>query len=535
LDFAAIVFSPGREAEENMTLPLEGTLALRRRNSWEAADAGLLLWRANFVYFLPFFALPVWICAIALRMLPEDLRFWSWLILWYLKPLFDRPVLHIISVRFFEPCSGAGRIFQGLGKTIFRGLPGDLLWRRLSPLRSAVMPLRVLEKLRGRGIRKRKQDLARGGLSFCGMLTLWGFFLEAVLFSGEVIFTLTFLNIIQADYVSNFGDFFIRLELFFFAAWCFPYMLVESMYVCMGFGLYVNSRVEVEGWDIELVLRKLTEARKKKTGFPGAPVLLLLAALFLPLRIHAESWGPAEPGVSAGVPAADGNAPGGDAAFETLKEILASDDFGGHKTDWRIRLKEKENDRDLFEEPPDIDLAPWVNSIRQGFAFILRLVLVLGICVLGLLCVRYLYKNRREKTFSRGGWKITSGFDSPGESPETLLEKARTFYEGGDLRRAWGCCIAALFESWSRYRRPVFPPGTTEYGCLALVRAAGGAPAETERFAAAVTRWTAFAYGGRPPPAGSFEEALAFCGALIPEPEPEQSDLPGKKPEAAGV
>jgi hypothetical protein len=520
LDFAAAVFSFDRENEETMSLPLEGTLALRRRNSWEAADAGLLLWRANFAYFLPFFALPVWLCAFGLRMLPEDLRPWSWLILWYLKPLFDRPILHVISVRFFEPGSGAGRLLRGLGKAICRGLPGDLLWRRLSPLRSAMMPLRVLEKLRGRGIRKRKQDLERGGLSFCGLLTLWGFFLEAALLCGEVLFSLTLLKTIQADYVSNLGDFFIRLELFFFAAWCFNYILVESMYVCMGFGLYVNSRIEVEGWDIELAFRKLTKARKKKTGFPGALVLLFLAFLFLPFRL------PADPGVSTGVPGTGGNAP-----LETLKEILASEDFGGQKESWELRLKERKNKKDPGELP-DIDLAPWIQNIRQGFAFTLRLVLVLGIGVLGFLCLRYLYKNRREKAFSPEGWKMGGRFDYSGESPEALLEKARAFYGEGNQRRAWGCCISALFESWSRCRGPVFPPDATEYGCLALVRAAGSVSAETECFAAAVTHWTAFAYGGRQPPAGSFEEALAFCGALISG--PREADLP-EKTEAAGV
>jgi hypothetical protein len=497
-----------------MSLPLEGTLALRRRNSWEAVDAGLLLWRANFAYFLPFFAIPFWLCAFALRMLPEHMHPWSWLILWYLKPLFDRAILHVISVRFFEPGSGSGRLFRGLGGNLFRGLVGDLLWRRLSPLRSAVMPLRVLEKLRGRETRKRRQDLVWGGLSFCGFLTIWGFALEIALLGGELIFFGSIMNIIQKDFFTSFRDFFARTELFLFVAWCINYMLVETMYVCMGFGLYINSRVELEGWDIEILLRKFAAERKKKKILPGAPVLLLAAALFLPPAVHAE--GPADPG---GPP------------LEVLEQIFASGDFGGEEEGWGIRLK-KRGEEPARQEQPSLNISPWVEKIRQSFAFFLRLVLVLGIGVLVFLCFRYLYRNRRVKTALPPEGHMRGLFGAAAEDPAVLLEEARARYGRGELRRAWGLCLAALFEAWSRYRGPAFPPDATEYGCLALIRAAGAPPAETERFALVVRRWAAFAYGGRLPPPGSFEEALALCAALIPRPA---ANVPGGAGPASGA
>ena len=53
-----------------MKAVFDGALALRRRSLWEAADAGLLLWRRNFVYFIPFFVIPLGVCALGLRMLP---------------------------------------------------------------------------------------------------------------------------------------------------------------------------------------------------------------------------------------------------------------------------------------------------------------------------------------------------------------------------------------------------------------------------------------------------------------------------------
>jgi hypothetical protein len=499
-----------------MSLPFEGTLALRRRSPWEAADAGLLLWRNNVIFLLPFFALPFWVCAFGFRMLPENPRLWSWLALWFLKPLFDRPVLHVVSVRFFEKDSGTGRLLQGLGKHIFRGLPGDLLWRRFSPLRSVMMPLRMLEHLKGRDIRKRKRNLAKGGLYFCVFLTVWGMILEAVLLGGEILFFFIMIDMIQADYFSSLGDFFTRSEIFFFAAWCLNYILVESVYVCMGFGLYINSRVEVEGWDLEILFRKLTGGRKKKTILAGALLFCLASGWVPPVRAHAEDLSP--PPGEAAFSAAGMADFGSGAPLETLREIFASGDFGGPREGWEIRLKNRGDRR----EPAEFDLAPWMETIRRAAAFTLRLMLILGIGGLGVFCVRQAHKHPGGKAAAPAGRQTSGRFGSPGESPESLLEKARRWYGRGDIRRAWGCCLAALLESWTRYRALCFPPEATEYECLALIRAAG-APGEAAAFTAFVNRWAALAYGGKPPPEGSFAEALDLCQSLNPAPAAEQS------------
>ena len=248
---------------KTVSLPFEGSLAQRRRSSWEALDAGLLLWRENFVYFLPFFAIPFWICAFGLCLLPESMRAWSWLILWMLKPLFDLPLLHVISVRFFEPGAGMGRLCRGLWKSLRRGLIGDLLWRRFSPLRAAMMPVRVLENVPRRRVGERRRALQKGGLGFCSLLTIWGMALELALLGGETLFCVIMAGILHADLVTLFSELMNIGVIFFYAAWCVNSMLVETLYVCMGFGLYLNCRVEVEGWDIEIMFRGFAETCKR--------------------------------------------------------------------------------------------------------------------------------------------------------------------------------------------------------------------------------------------------------------------------------
>jgi hypothetical protein len=268
-----------------------GVLALRKRSSWEAADAGLLLWKRNLGYFIPFFAIPFWICAFALRLSPAliqgnsdgvpgasiftGLGFfpsggggfplpWSWLILWWLGPLFDRFILHVAAKRFFEPRSSFFALFRGLGKNLGRGLAGDLLWRRLSPWRAVMLPLRLLEwEPRGNRprIRKRKQVLSNGGIHFCIFLTIWCFILQWVLLTGEAFFVWMIARLFFDMEASSLGDFFMWKGLYYYTGWCVNFLVVESVYVCMGFGLYLNSRVEVEGWDIELLFRNFAARR----------------------------------------------------------------------------------------------------------------------------------------------------------------------------------------------------------------------------------------------------------------------------------
>jgi hypothetical protein len=270
-----------------------GILALRRRNVWEAADAGLLLWKRNAGYFIPLFAIPFWLCAFALCFLPGLLGgngsfpqavnavfggveeflsgtrslplVWSWITLWWLNPLFDRLILHVAAKRFFEGGTSLSGLFRGLGKSLGRGLAGDLLWRRLSPWRAAVLPLRVLEPGAGgnrQRIRDRKRALSNGGFHFCIFITAWCFVFQWILLAGETLFVLIIMSIFGNLQFSGIAHFFAGKGLYYYAGWCVNTLVVESLYVCMGFGLYLNSRVEVEGWDIELLFRKFAGQRR---------------------------------------------------------------------------------------------------------------------------------------------------------------------------------------------------------------------------------------------------------------------------------
>jgi hypothetical protein len=491
--------------------PFEGDLALRRKNSWEAADTGLLLWRENFAYFLPFFAIPFWVCACALRLIPQNLMFLSWLALWLLRPLFDRAVLHVISVRLFENGAGLKRLCRDFLKNTVRGLAGDLLWRRFSPYRSVMMPVRVLEHPGWRKIRERKQSLRKGGLGFGVVLTFWSLALEAVLMGGEIIFAVIMYQLFHDDLLTAINTSTFNYELVFFVIYCANFMLIEPLYVCMGFTVYLNSRVAVEGWDLEILFRSLTEKRGRKNTAPVIALFFLLLCLPLPAKIFA----------------ADRPAPlaSPDVPHETLEKVFASPVFGGEEERWGIRLKNPKEKGPAKELPPPADILPWVQKILQIAAYVLRFMIISIIVTTAVLLLVYLRKflpegvtRKKEKPDMRGLEKAAA------ESPEALLEKAAAFFEQGDIRLAWGYCTAAALRAWPLYRSPAFPPDVTENECVVLVKSscmsanAGGVDAknagEAEMFSALIDYWINLAYAGRLPPEGSFEAALAFCKSL---------------------
>jgi hypothetical protein len=239
----------------------QGVLTLRQRSGWEAADSGILLWRKNIVLFFPFLALPFLLVALGAALVPAPLRAWSWLLLWWLKPLFDRLILGPISVRFFEPASRLPRLLRGTGRILGKGLAGDLLWRRLSPWRSARMPVRLLEGLAGKKARKRIRDLEGRGLNFCILLTSVSMVLEYLLLAGECGFCIMMLEMFRPGLFSSFDGYMDGLGGIILFMYGFNYLLIESLYVCMGFGLYLNSRIEREGWDLQLLFQGLI--RKK--------------------------------------------------------------------------------------------------------------------------------------------------------------------------------------------------------------------------------------------------------------------------------
>src|SRR5690606_16341925 len=128
-------------------------VALRPRNEWEALDLGFQMarewWRPIWGVWLALYV-PVG----AVLLLAFDDAFYAVLALWWLKPLFDRAVLHAASRAVFEEPCGVAATLKAAAQWLRPGLVGALTWRRFDLARSFTIPVSTLEKQTGAAARR---------------------------------------------------------------------------------------------------------------------------------------------------------------------------------------------------------------------------------------------------------------------------------------------------------------------------------------------------------------------------------------------
>lgn len=235
-------------------------IEVRPRVPWEAADLGCLLvrrWPAALYGGWLVTAVPVFAC-VALT-LPSHPGI-AGLILWWLKPVYERIPMWLLSQRIIA----IKPTLRDVGlhwRSLVADLAAALTYRRLSPTRSFDAPLAVLENLPRNRRRARIVSLHHGVGSRAIWLTIIcahveSFFLisasiGAILFLmrdhielGALILWLT-TGAENFDWISN---------LLYLGA----IGLVGPVYASAGFTLYLNRRIDMEGWDIELGFRRLT-------------------------------------------------------------------------------------------------------------------------------------------------------------------------------------------------------------------------------------------------------------------------------------
>ncbi|HEY1049478.1 MAG TPA: hypothetical protein VGE39_06975, partial [Prosthecobacter sp.] len=238
------------------------TVVLRPRQPWEAIDLGCALVRRDFGRLLALWfatVVPVWtgICVL-MRSSPE----WIPLVVWWLKPLYDRVPLFFLSRSAFGVRPGFAQTWKAWPRLWLSGFLPALLWRRLSFIRSFALPAQMLEGLRGFAVKRRVKSLALDG-GGSGVLVSYAFLkIETVLWAGLLWGTYDFL---PESYTSSLQAAFSAFDfeglpagLYWWVAVCYMLVvtLVEPFYVGAGFGLYLNCRTRIEGWDVELAFRR---------------------------------------------------------------------------------------------------------------------------------------------------------------------------------------------------------------------------------------------------------------------------------------
>ncbi|MGH8082792.1 MAG: DUF4129 domain-containing protein, partial [Lysobacter sp.] len=263
------------------------TVALRPRTSWEACELGMALvrrhagaiWKPWLLVTVPMLVL---LNAAGWAL---DLLWLSSLLMWWLKPWFDRIPLFVISRAVFGETPSTRQTVRAQFRWGARWWLPYLLWRRLGPARSLYLPVDLLEGGDSSEASHRRSALGAPVYGVCALLTLVCANFELLILLGAVFGGLIFIPFdYLPDTLKSLWDSFLEqphwMNALFNGLIWIAVSVIEPFYVGAGFGLYLNRRTEIEGWDIEIVFRRL----RARLAAAAAPTLLVLCLCigFLP-------------------------------------------------------------------------------------------------------------------------------------------------------------------------------------------------------------------------------------------------------------
>lgn len=492
-------------------------VGVRPRGGWESLDLGFQMarqwwreaWGVWFALYLP-------CAAIALTVFSN--KFHAFLLLWWLKPAFDRAVLYPLSRRVFGEQTGVRATLRAARDWLRPGLLLALTLRRFDLARSFTLPVASLEKQTGKAASERRQVLGsrmRGN----------GVWLTVVCLNFEMIamfamFALGNMLIpsggeIPLDSSANGGS---GLGLSAITAWnladAISYVcavsLVEPFYVAAGFSLYLNRRTILEAWDMEVRLRQL--GNRLRAAATGVVAALLCAVVLIGANPHTALAADKPETVTARA----------DAATE-IKRILASPEFDQYRTitRWRsLRKSEKEQYHSSHASQFWSNLGLLLSDISQGMMWVGA-----GVVVLLLL---YAFRNflpapRASKADEYQRPTNLFGLNvSPESLPADVSGTARNLVSQGQLREALSLLYRGALSALVHRYRVVVHAGDTEGDCTKSATLALAAPA-AEYFRGLVATWQQTAYDASPPPPG---EVDAMCREWADYFDPSRSGSP---------
>lgn len=530
---------------------------MRVRPPFEAIDLGFLLARH--------FARPLWaawfailgpIFVIILGVSYYAHAFWMpFLLLWWLKPLYARVPLLVLSRGFFGSTPTHAQTMQAFPRSARRLYT---LWQltlgRLNPALGFSMIVNDLERGTFKQNRQRSRILRKGPIDFTVQLLLLTSLCCQLLF---FVASIAFFSLVQPPTLDvDTSDFLIDLldgytvpytfKFFLLVSYIIALTLIEPFFIAGNFGLYISRRIELEGWDIELTFRKLAariQARNEISTLKNTALLLLATGL------SALCWLVPAPGHAHQETASDTvQSPPMDTVIlmpDNLKEareqqpenvqdipiytppadsrpkahiqsILAQPEFGESKTQKSWKLRDDFNLLDRFKDKK-FDLSgapspPKFTTLITVLAWSLATLLTLFIAYF---IVRHLQRRTHDNprapknTFEQDWQQLFEDHGIDRETtrnlPEDIITHARAAHTAGDDITALTLLYAGMLRALQRDFGLQLDPGLTAYECALVVRKHNGPHELVTRISNA---WTARVFAHRTLDEHNFENLL---------------------------
>ena len=455
------------------------TAELRPRSDWEAVDLGLALARRDFwrlvgawwLGMLPMLALTV--ATLHDHPVLVVLACWWWV------PVASRLTLFVISRHLFGELPDGKAIVREWPRAMFRRFGFRMLWARLSPWRPLTMAVEDLEGLRGKTYAQRVRLLLRRGDATVVALALWRGALTlwiAIALMGTAALFLPQGQAEQWHVLSQTlnEDTWLNLPPSF--GWILAISVLVSMSLVdvfstgAGFGIYVNHRTWIEGWDVELAFRRLGSRL-------SGTVIAFMAGLLC--------WtGTIEPSTAA--------TPG-----ETITEVKAHEDFKIHHVEEKRR------------NPPKWNWAPGDWMLVLG-----KIVFYCAICAFVAFIGWLIWRNRH--LFKTDGFskrvprippqaKVVMGMNVAPESlPADIPAAALELWRVGRRQEAMSLLYRGSISKLITSSGVEIAESDTESDCLR--RVTNEATSYAGYFSSLTEAWVLLAYGRSIPPDRTMEE-----------------------------
>lgn len=246
----------------------EVTAEIRPRSDDEAIDLGLALarrdfWRCLMVWWLAMLA-PAMLAAVLLWDFPG----WLLFLFWWFKTAGSRMVLFVLSRRLFGEIPGWRVVFREIPRAWTRRFFHRFFLLRLSPWLPVTLPVEDLEGLRGKNYKLRCGQLSRRGSGAVSTLYFLGDLGAVWVACGLVLLADSLVpegrgTLLEAirDAYDPAAPFAVPLVILRIAAVAgmVGISLVDLFTTAAGFGVYVNNRTWIEGWDVELAFKRLAK------------------------------------------------------------------------------------------------------------------------------------------------------------------------------------------------------------------------------------------------------------------------------------
>lgn len=477
------------------------TAEIRPRSDWESVDLGFTLARHSFWRCFSVWWLTVIVPSVVAVLLLPDRPFLVLLLFWWWKPAASRMVLFELSRRLFGEIPSWRQVWREMPRAWTRRFFFRFLWARFSPWTPVTMAVEDLEGLRGKTYAQRSRLVLRRGDAAAFRLslgalpaTLWislglaGMFLMLLPEGLDARWKESWQVWVHGSSPFNVPP----LIAWTFVPVCALAMSLVDLFVTAGgFGIYVNNRTWIEGWDVELALKRLANRI-------GRAAALLVALACLAGSPAAEAGITGVPGI-AGV--TDAESP-----EAVIREVKSHPDFEVHKETIRIP-KSKPSKSSSWSLPG------WLLGVREVFSYVLLAVVggaVVGLVIWLIFRYRHLFAGGAAPadTVPRPGARVVMGMAvAPETLPGDVPSAVRLLWSSGRRHEALALLYRGAISRVIGDARVEIAESDTEGDCLRRVEKAG-APAHPAYFGNVTRVWMKLAYARELP---SDPEVEALC------------------------